>query len=185
MKQALFGERLRGVLQHDSAELFDSLQWELTSANRFERLAELDLHAYLANDILPKVDIASMAASLEVRSPFLDREVVEFAAKLPFDYKLHGRNRKRILKAAFADLVPAELAERPKKGFGVPVSLWLRGEWRDLAATELFEGTLVSDGFIQPKTLHTLWAAHQSGRRDHGYLLWALLILSMFLNRNK
>ncbi|WP_276739328.1 asparagine synthase (glutamine-hydrolyzing) [Victivallis vadensis] len=185
MKQALFGERLRGVLQHDSAELFDSLQWELTSANRFERLAELDLHAYLANDILPKVDIASMAASLEVRSPFLDREVVEFAAKLPFDYKLHGRNRKRILKAAFADLVPPELAERPKKGFGVPVSLWLRGEWRDLAATELFEGTLVSDGFIQPKTLHTLWAAHQSGRRDHGYLLWGLLILSMFLNRNK
>ena len=111
--------------------------------------------------------------------------MVEFAAKLPFDYKLHGRNRKRILKAAFADLVPPELAERPKKGFGVPVSLWLRGEWRDLAATELFEGTLVSDGFIQPKTLHTLWAAHQSGRRDHGYLLWGLLILSMFLNRNK
>ena len=184
IKQTLLGERLRDSLKHDSIEYFNLLQAKLTSTDRIERLTELDLHAYLPNDILPKVDIASMAASLEVRSAFLDREVVEFAAKLPLEYKLFGSNRKRILKAAFSDLLPPELMDRPKKGFGVPISLWLRNQWRRQAEAELFESKLLSENFIDSQALHDLWAAHQSGRYDYGYLLWGVLILSMFINRS-
>ncbi len=183
MRQALFGDRLQDELRHDPIERFEQLSSELTSANPVEQVAELDVHTYLLNDILPKVDISSMSASLEVRSPFLDREVIEFAAQLPLEYKLQGQNRKRILKTAFADLVPPTLANRPKKGFGVPVAIWLRGAWREQARTNLFEGRLTQDGFIRSDALQTLWNEHQQAQADHGYPLWGLLILSMFLGK--
>lgn len=183
-KRQLFGEKLHPSAEHNSAELFEALQWELTAPDRLERLAEMDVHSYLCNDILPKVDTASMAAGLEVRSPFLDKDVVEFAAKLPLEYKLAGNSRKHILKAAFADLVPPAIARRRKKGFGVPVSDWLRGEWSNLAEDAIFDGVLIRDGYFQEKPLRALWRAHQSGDTDAGYLLWGTLILALFLNSN-
>ncbi len=182
-KRRLFGERFRTALAHDSSEIFAQRLWELTAPDPVERLAELDVHTYLANDILPKVDISSMAASLEVRSPFLDREVVEFAAKLPQEYKLSGRRRKHILRAAFADLLPPEVERRPKKGFGVPVARWLRRDWRNLAREALFDSPLTRDGFCNEKELERLWEEHQSERRDHSYLLWGVMNLAMFLTR--
>ncbi len=184
LKQTLFGERLANAAHRNSAEWFESIEWELTSPHRIERLAELDLNTYLVNDILPKVDIASMASSLEVRTPFLDRELVEFAAKLPIGYKLHGRSRKHILKRAFADLLPSEVLNRPKRGFGVPVGDWLRGEWRYLAEEAIFDGRLLQDGYFREKPLRTLWTSHQEERCDNSYLLWPLLIFSLFLNNN-
>ncbi len=185
LKSSLFGERLRDAAKRDSAELFESLQWSLTGADRIERLSELDLHTYLPGDILPKVDIASMASSLEVRSPFLDREVLEFAARLPLPYKLHGSRRKHILAEAFRDLVPHEISARPKKGFGVPVASYLRKEWHNLAEQALFEGQLVRSGCFQAPAIRKIWSEHQSGRRDHSYLLWSLLLFSLFLDRNR
>ncbi|MBS1371680.1 MAG: asparagine synthase (glutamine-hydrolyzing) [Lentisphaeria bacterium] len=184
LKRALFGEKLRSAANRNSAELFDSLQWELTSADRTERLSELDLHTYLPGDILTKVDIASMAYSLEVRSPFFDREVVEFAARLPLSCKLHGSKRKHILCEAFKDLLPREIVNRPKKGFGVPVASYLRGEWHNLAEQALFDGKLCGDGYFRRETVMGLWKEHESEKRDHSYLLWSLLIFSLFLERN-
>jgi len=184
LKNSLFGVKLRSALERNSSELFESLRWELTSADPIERLSELDQRTYLPGDILTKVDIASMAASLEVRSPFLDREVVEFAARLPLNYKLHGGRRKHILLEAFRDILPPEIAARPKKGFGVPVAAYLRGEWHNLAEQALFDGKLSTDGYFQKLTIRRLWKEHQSERRDHSYLLWSLLIFSLFLENN-
>ena len=183
LKESLFGEKLRAAANRNSAELFDTLRWELTSANRIERLSELDLHTYLPGDILAKVDIASMAFSLEVRSPFLDREVVEFAARLPLSYKLRGAKRKRILCEAFKDVLPREISSRAKKGFGVPVAAYLRGEWRGAAEQALFDGRLCNGEYFRRDTVEKLWKEHLSGRRDRSYLLWSLLIFSLFLER--
>lgn len=185
VKRTLFGERLRGALQHDSGDTFEAIRWEMTAPDQVERCSEFDLQSYLPGDILTKVDIASMAVGLEVRSPFLDRELVEFAARLPEHYKMPGCSRKHILKAAFADQLPETVRNRSKKGFGVPLAAWLRGAWRESTREALFDGPLITDGYINAKPLTTLWLAHQSGRRDFSYILWNLLILSLFLARNK
>ena len=165
-----------------SSEYFDSLQWELSSNDAIEKFAELDIHTYLPNDILPKVDTASMASSLEVRSPFLDRAVVEFAAALPLSYKLCGNSRKHILKNAFADLLPQSVTGRAKKGFGVPVSQWLRSEWKTLAEEAVFEGKFANSGFLSREALFALWQDHQNRKTDAGYLLWGILNLALFVN---
>ncbi len=184
LKKSLFGEKLRAAAQRDSAELFHSLQWELSSANNIEQLSELDLQTYLPGDVLTKVDIASMASSLEVRSPFLDREVVEFAARLPISYKLHGSKRKHILVEAFRYLLAPEVARRPKRGFGVPIASYLRGKWHNLAEEALFDGMLTRDGYFHKKCVLQLWKEHQSGASDHSYLLWSLINFSLFLEHN-
>ena len=147
------------------------------------RCQETDFHCYLPSDILPKVDIASMGAALEVRSPFLDHRIIEFAASLPDEWKLHGRQRKYIFRHAFAGLVPDSLWDAPKKGFGVPVAQWLRERWREPARAHLFSGALTD--WIDPAALQSLWQQHQSGRGDQSYLLFALLMLAIFLEHEK
>ena len=181
-RKRLLGERLQMLRERPSSEYFDSLQWELSSNDAIEKFAELDIHTYLPNDILPKVDTASMASSLEVRSPFLDRAVVEFAAALPLSYKLCGNSRKHILKNAFADLLPQSVAGRAKKGFGVPVSQWLRSEWKTLAEETVFEGKFANSGFLSREALFALWQDHQNRKTDAGYLLWGVLNLALFVN---
>ena len=185
VKNALFGERMRDAIRHDSSEVFTRIEPDLTARDREERCSELDVFTYLPGDILPKMDTASMSCGLEVRSPFLDREVVEFAASLPMNCKLHGTERKHILKEAFADVIPLPLRKRPKRGFGVPVARWLRGEWRDRACAALFDGDLCREGFADRNVLRELWESHQSGRRDWSYLLLSLLALAIFLDNEK
>ena len=185
VKRTLFGERLRNALYHDSGDTFEAIRWEMTAPDQVERCAEFDLRSYLPGDILTKVDIASMAVGLEVRAPYLDRELVEFTARLPEHYKMPGSSRKHILKAAFADQVPEVIRNGSKKGFGVPLAPWLRDAWREPAREALFDGPLIAEGYINAKPLTTLWLAHQSGRRDFSYILWNLLVLSLFLARNK
>ncbi|MBR7105103.1 MAG: asparagine synthase (glutamine-hydrolyzing) [Lentisphaeria bacterium] len=185
LKRGLFGERLRESSARDSAEVFYRFESELSALNREERCSELDIHTYLPGDILPKVDISSMSCGLEVRSPFFDKEVVEFAAALPVSYKLCGMNRKRILKEAFKDIIPPELIDRPKKGFGVPVARWLRQDWHEAAQDVLFSGALCREGFVNRKELEKLWTCHCKGRGDWSYLLWSLLGLALFLENER
>ncbi|MDD3886102.1 MAG: asparagine synthase (glutamine-hydrolyzing) [Victivallaceae bacterium] len=181
--ELLFGERLRGAAEVDPAGFFTGCEWELSAPDPRERLAELDLHTYLANDVLTKVDLASMSESLEVRSPFLDREVVEFAAKLPGCYKFAGGRGKRILREAFRDLFPSAVASRSKRGFGVPVAAWLRGAWRGEVEARLFDGAALKDGCFQEKMLRRLWLNHQNRRYDNSYLLWGVLNFALFYQR--
>ena len=182
IKKELYGPQLADVVNFDSSQCFTSLDWELIAKDRVEKLAELDLRTYLPGDILPKADISSMANALELRSPFLDTGVVEFAARLPMSYKLSAKRRKYILCAAFPEFITPELLNRPKRGFGVPIAHWLRDSWKELAYDKLFNSRLTADGFIRKDSLEKYWNLHQQGK-DFSYLLWNLIIFAFFLDR--
>ncbi|MPZ17078.1 MAG: asparagine synthase (glutamine-hydrolyzing) [Luteitalea sp.] len=140
----------------------------------------VDVAAYLPFDLLVKVDITSMANSLEARSPLLDHEVMELAARLPVAFKLRGRVSKYLLRRAFADVLPPENMARGKMGFGVPVGQWLRGPLQGLLADTLIaEPTLLRDCF-NTAAVQQLVTAHLEGRADHGFRLWNLLMLELW-----
>jgi asparagine synthase (glutamine-hydrolysing) len=147
-------------------------------------LAErLYLHFYLKDDILVKVDRASMAASLEVRSPFLDTRVVELAGSLPFSLKMRGLKRKWLLKRALEPLLPAEILYRQKHGFALPVAAWLKGPLRPLVEDVLSERRLADAGVFEPAVVRRLVTEHLSGRADHRKALWSVLMFELWRNR--
>ncbi|MCA8991669.1 MAG: asparagine synthase (glutamine-hydrolyzing) [Planctomycetaceae bacterium] len=135
-----------------------------------------DVHTYLPCDILTKVDIASMAFSLEARSPFLDHQVVELAARMPIELKFSVTAQKRILIETFSDLLPASIKTRPKMGFGVPIDHWFRNELRSLLDETLLTDRFLSRGYFRPETIQRLVNEHQSGKWDHRYRLWNLIV---------
>jgi asparagine synthase (glutamine-hydrolysing) len=140
----------------------------------------LDVATYLPGDLLLKADIATMAHSLELRSPFLDHEVVALGLALPDPLKVHGREGKVALRRAFASLLPADVATRGKSGFGVPLGRWFRSDLRE-AAHDL----LATDrGWFRQGTVRKLLDEHESGRADHGHRLWCLLMLELWLREH-
>jgi asparagine synthase (glutamine-hydrolysing) len=141
-----------------------------------ERLTWQDLRSYMGDDILVKVDRASMATSLEVRTPFLDHRVVEMAARIPPHLKLHGRDGKYILKRAIRPRLPDRVVERRKKGFGMPVAKWLHGPWRELLLETLGEGRAGATGLFSQPAVDRLIDEHLSGQRDRRKPLWTLLM---------
>ena len=140
----------------------------------------VDLETYLPGDLLPKADIASMAHSLELRSPLLDRRVVELGLSLPDSLKVGGREGKLALRRAFADMLPPEVAARGKSGFGVPLAAWFRGELRPLAREALLDGRVRSRGWFRPGAVERLLDEHAQGNADHGHRLWTLLMLELW-----
>jgi asparagine synthase (glutamine-hydrolysing) len=137
----------------------------------------IDVQSYLPYDLLVKVDITSMANSLEARSPFLDHEVMEFAARLPLDIKMRGREAKYLLKRAFADLLPAENVNRRKMGFGVPVGDWFRGPLKELLMDTLMNSRT---GYFNKSVIDKLIDDHISRRADNAFQLWNLLMLELW-----
>ncbi len=144
-----------------------------------------DLVQYLPDDILTKVDRASMAVSLEARVPLLDHEVVGLAWQLPLGWKIHGRTQKWILRQVLARHVPTALFERPKMGFGVPVGQWLRGPLKDWAADLIDYNALSADGILDPHVVGRTWDAHQAGRGNHEHQLWAILMFQSWWKLNR
>ena len=140
-------------------------------------------HRYLADDILVKADRASMAASLEVRSPFLDPRIIEWTARLPARFKLSLTETKRILRRAVAPLVPREVLERPKKGFGIPVARWIRGPLRPLFEELFSEASLRQSGLLEAGPTRALLARHLEGRADLRKPLWTLMMLLLWQRR--
>src|SRR6266508_2079538 len=145
-----------------------------------EQMQNLDTRLYLAEDILTKVDRASMAVSLEVRAPFLDPRVAEFAASLPSNYKLRGRRTKYILKRAIENLLPPFVVRRGKKGFGVPVAEWLKGKLRPLARDLLSPDRVRKAGVFNPEYVTRLQDEHERGVANHRKLLWTLLMFELW-----
>jgi asparagine synthase (glutamine-hydrolysing) len=150
-----------------------------------ERAMYLDTRYYLADDILAKVDRASMGVSLEARAPFLDREVYSFAWSLPLGMKIAGGRGKHILRRVLDRYVPSSLINRPKQGFAVPIGRWLRGELRDWSEALLSPERLARDGLFDVGQVRRAWDEHQSGRRNHDTRLWTILMAQAWLDEQR
>ncbi|MDQ3322268.1 MAG: asparagine synthase (glutamine-hydrolyzing) [Acidobacteriota bacterium] len=142
-----------------------------------------DQMTYLPNDLLVKVDIASMANSLEARSPLLDHKVVEFAASLPENLKMQRFETKSLLKKVATQLVPKEVIYRRKMGFGVPIGSWLRGEMKSFVRDVLLSETSLRRGIVKPEMLRKYVNEHTNSERDHSYQIWTLLMLELWFQR--
>ncbi len=142
-----------------------------------------DLMTYLPNDLLVKVDIATMAVSLEARSPFLDHKVIEFAASLPEKYKLRGLTTKYLLKKVLQKLLPQENLDRRKMGFGVPIGHWFRGQLQPFLRETILSEKALKRGLFDPDSLKRLVELHVSSERDHSHQLWTLLMLELWFQR--
>ncbi len=153
------------------------------AATEIEQMQFLDMNFYLAEDILTKVDRASMAVSLEVRAPFLDPRIAQFAATLPLNYKLKGSKGKYILKKAVEDLLPKNILQRPKKGFGVPVADWLKGRLNPLMHDLLAPERLKNQGLFDTDFVRKLIREHETGAASHHKQLWTLLVFQLWHER--
>src|SRR5882762_8768828 len=142
-----------------------------------------DLMTYLPNDLLVKVDIATMANSLEARSPFLDHHVIEFAASLPEKYKLHGLTTKYLLKKVLKQLLPAENLSRRKMGFGVPIGHWFRGELQPFLRETILSQSALKRGLFKPDAVKRLVELHTRSEQDYSHQLWTLLMLELWFRR--
>ncbi len=169
----------------DPARVLDRALDAAIKRDNVTRSTIADMLTYLPCDLLVKVDLASMAHSLECRAPFLDHRVVELAAAMPIEQKLRLRRgrSKVVLKRACADLIPPSIARRSKMGFGVPLDRWFRGPLRNDLESILLDPISIARGIFRADVVKTLVDEHTSGRRDHAYKLWSLLMLELWFRR--
>ncbi len=179
-KFCLYSEELREQLAGvDSYELIDQIFTQSHARTDVGRIMDVDVNTYLPGDLLTKVDIATMACSLEARSPFLDHHLMEWAASLPSHLKVRAGTTKYLLKEAMKPWLPQDLITRRKQGFGVPLADWLRADLRDLSRDVLTDSTARSRGFFRPDAVLSLLRQHENGS-DHSSRIWALMQLELW-----
>lgn len=176
-----YTEEFRNDLAGTLPDRFLAAAWSSCNRDAVTRASLADLQTYLPCDLMAKVDIATMAHSLECRQPFLDHRLVEFAASLPIQLKYRAGRGKWILEKAFGDLLPAEIWRRPKMGFGVPLDHWFRHELREMVHDKLLGQDARCHRFIGRAALEQMNSEHQAGRRDHSQRLWAVLMLESWM----
>jgi asparagine synthase (glutamine-hydrolysing) len=177
-KRALYRPAMRAIMNGATVERFERILSRSSRPSRLGRLIDLDWSTYLVDDINAKVDIASMAHSLEVRSPFLDTDVVEFAARLGRGMLMRIRG-KRLLRRAVRDLVPSVILRRPKQGFGLPLRRWMTGELAGLARDTLLDRTARDRGLFEPREVERLLASMTTSRNAPDRV-WTLLALELW-----
>ncbi len=181
-KRALYTDGFRQQLgSTEAAARFREHVEHSGSSDSLHRLLYLDSKTYLPGDILTKVDRMSMAVSLEARVPLLDHKLIEFVCtRIPSSMKMKGSETKHLFKRAISDLVPAEILNRPKQGFGVPIEQWINQQLRDRVHETLTEPRTRQRGYIEPRYVKVLLDEHERGRRDHATELWALFMLELW-----
>jgi len=182
MKERLFVEPVRQAL--DDVDTFAVYRRYWAQGNhasdRMDKVLYVDLKSWLPDAFLEKMDKATMAASLEARVPFLDTALVEFAASIPFQYKIKGLETKYILKSAVRDLLPAAIVEKKKHGFAVPTDPWFRGELKQFVFDTLMEERTQRRGYFDRGYIESLYQAHLSGRQVYNAQLWLLLMFELW-----
>jgi asparagine synthase (glutamine-hydrolysing) len=179
-RAALRGERDGGW---DPVDLYRERYEETTGAEPLARLQDVDLGIYLVDDLLVKTDRSSMAHSLELRVPFLDNEVADFALGLATPLKVRGLAKKRLLRRALAPLLPREILRGPKQGFSIPIAAWLRGPLAGHARELLSPANLERQGCFDPATVGSLLDRHCAGREDLSRQLWGLMAFTLWFDR--
>jgi asparagine synthase (glutamine-hydrolysing) len=182
-RPALYTEEFRRRLGDDegkAAALFRGHAAHAAGTGALGSLLYLDSKTYLPGDILTKVDRMSMAASLEARVPLLDHKLIEFVARIPPSLKMKGFETKHVFKQAVRGLVPDEILDRPKQGFGVPIQKWINDELRERVRGTLAEPRTLRRGYFEPAYVRRLVDEHARGRRDHSTSLWALFMFELW-----
>ncbi len=182
LAQVLFRASFLERVDRNAFRLVAEWAGRCPSTDRLDREVYVDLKMTMADSVLMKVDKMSMATGLEVRVPFLDHELVEFATSLPAEWRLRGFETKSILKEAMLPHLPKEILYRKKQGYSLPIKNWLREELRDYARATISESEVVRER-IEPATLDRIWGEHLSRRQNHNHLLWALLNLALWHRR--
>jgi asparagine synthase (glutamine-hydrolysing) len=170
-----FRDRVDGAADRYLEQVYDS-----GSLDRYDRVFRMDLLSYLPDDLLVKVDRASMAHGLECRSPLLDHLLLEFACRLPAGWKIRRGRSKHIFKEAVKPLFPRGFLDRPKMGFSVPIGEWFRSEWKSWVSAALLDGPLVRRSILDRGELRAILAEHDSGGRNREALIWNLAMLSLW-----
>jgi asparagine synthase (glutamine-hydrolysing) len=180
-RQMLYTEHLKKELNgSDAANYQYHLLKNAPLQDEREKMLYADTRSFLPDDCLFKVDRMSMAHGLEVRVPFLDRELVEFAARLPFDYKIRGLTSKYILKKAFSTYLPKKVLKQRKQGFTIPISAWLRGDLGELAKKVLFSSQCTSRNYFEGSYVKWMFKEHQSGSQELGHRIWSLVVFEVW-----
>jgi asparagine synthase (glutamine-hydrolysing) len=180
-RQILDQELLRHLNGYDSLDVLRSYYEKADTDDPLSRIQYVDIKTYLTDDILAKVDRASMAHSLEVRAPILDHKLMELAATMPSSFKLRGINGKYIFKKALKQVLPDSVLYRKKMGFAVPLARWFRGDLKELAHSVLFSRN--GNSLLNQASMRRVWQEHQSGLRNHSTELWTLLMFSLWEQR--
>lgn len=183
-RSQLFAPDVWAQLSHKSEfETIDRYRDEIASASEENKLLYAYMRTYMMDEVLVKVDRASMYNSLEVRAPFLDYELVDYVNHLPFSYKLRGFTTKYLLKRLMHNKLPSHIVYRKKKGFGVPMTAWLRNELRPLCQELLSKDRITRQGLFNHDYVSRLMDDHQNRRRDHRKELWTLMVFQMWYDR--
>jgi asparagine synthase (glutamine-hydrolysing) len=182
LASALFRREALDRVDADPFRLVGEWASRCPSRERLDREVYVDLKMTMADSVLMKVDKMSMASSLEVRVPFLDHELVEFATGLPPEWRMRGFETKTILKEAMLEYLPREILYRKKQGYSLPIKNWLRNELRDYARHEIERSELVREVF-EPAAIERVWGEHLARQHNHNHLLWALLNLALWHRR--
>lgn len=182
MKNTIYTDSFKATVNKlDSYDIVAGQFGRAKTKNKMDQCLFADFTTYLPDDLLVKVDIDSMAVSLEGRSPFLDHELLELTAQIPFDLKLKGSNNKKyILKEALRGLVPGEVMFRPKMGFGVPIEIWFRGELKDYVKNILLSEKALARGLFKKEAIKDIIDEHADTQINHAHRLWALITLELW-----
>jgi asparagine synthase (glutamine-hydrolysing) len=179
-RDALLGDAVPAAIRTETADVIARPWREASGRKRLDVLLETDVNTYLPGDLLTKMDIASMAYSLEARSPLLDAELMQFAASLPASRKARFTSKKWILRRAYRGRIPDQVLDGPKRGFGVPLGAWFRGELRDFAREVLLDPATLDRGLTREAPVRALLDQHELGGADWSMQIWALLMLELW-----